>query len=169
MRGSLWLDLIRRTRERLSEPLLWFPFPALIAFGLVIVLRGQLLSGFNHRLGTQADVVHLMATPLDNTGIWISVYQDKDQLVVVTDDHSRFSWPLGTRDMKDLKPFIAYLNKRTEATAFKTTLALETEKNRTRAVLAVDQKLKYIHIRPILFALVEAKISNYGFETRMVR
>lgn len=168
MRSTLWFALVQRTRERLIEPLLWFPFPALIGFGLVIILRGHLLTGFNHRLGTRADVVHLNAETLTAPGIWISIYQDKDQLVLVTDDHNRFMWPLGTRDMKTLKPFIDYLNKRTAEAAFKQTLSLEIEKDRTRAVLAVDQKLKYIHIRPILFALVEAKISNYGFETRIV-
>ncbi len=168
MRNQVWVTILQRTRERLTEPLLWFPFPALIAFGLVIVLRGQLLTGFNYRLGTRADVVHYNAETLSAPGIWISIYQDHDNLVLVTDDHNRFEWPLGAKDMKALKPFINYLRKRTEEAAFKMSLALEVEKNRTRAVLAVDQKLKYIHIRPILFALAEAKISNYGFETRVV-
>jgi hypothetical protein len=168
MRSSLWVDMITRSKERLLEPLLWFPFPALIGFGLVIILRGQLLTGFNHRLGTRADVVHLKAESLTAPGIWLSIYQEKDKLVLLTDDHNRFEWPLNAKDMSALKPFIAYLNKRTLEAAFKQTLSLEVEKDRTRAVLAVDQKLKYIHIRPILFALVEAKISNYGFETRIV-
>ena len=167
--NRVWLGQVQRTRERLTEPLLWFPFPALIAFGLIIVLRGQLLNGFNYRLGTRADVVHLQAETLGSPGIWLSIYQEADQLVLVTDDHNRFEWPLGTKDMKALRPFIEYLNHRTAEAAFKMSLALEVDKNRTRAVLAVDQKLKYIHIRPILFALVEAKISNYGFETRVVK
>lgn len=168
MRSTLWFAMAQRARERLIEPLLWFPFPALIGFGLIIILRGQLLTGFNHRLGTKADVVHFAADPLTSSGIWISIYQNQDRLVLVTDDHNRFEWPLGARDMKALQPFISYLNKRAHEAAFKQTLSLEAEKNRTRAVLAVDQKLKYIHIRPILFALTEAKISNYGFETRIV-
>jgi hypothetical protein len=36
-------------------------------------------------------------------------------------------------------------------------------------VLAVDQKLKYIHLRPVIYALAEARIAKYGFETRMLK
>ena len=167
MRNAVWTDILQRMRERLSEPILWFPFPALIGFGLVIILRGHLLGGFNYRLGTRADVVHLQAEPLRGPGIWLSIYQDKDKLVLLTDDHNRFEWPLGVRDMKALKPLITYLNQRSREEAFKATLSMEADADRIRAILAVDQELKYIHIRPVLFALVEAKISNYGFETRV--
>ncbi len=168
MRSAIWSDMLQRMRERLSDPILWFPFPALIGFGLVIILRGQLLSGFNHRLGTQADVVQLEAKPLQNSGIWLSVYQKGDRIVVVTDDHDRFEWPLGVQDVATMKPLLSYLQKRSREEAFKSTLSMETEADRVRAVLSVDQKLKYIHVRPILFALAKAKIANYGFETRIV-
>ena len=110
MKNTRWNELVLRTRERLIEPMLWFPYPALIGFGLVIILRGQLLTGFNHRLGTRADVVNLPAETLTVPGIWISIFQVKDQLVLVTDDHNRFSWPLDAKDMTSLKPFIQYLS-----------------------------------------------------------
>ena len=168
MKSSVWQDQLQRMRERLIEPVLWFPFPALIGFGLVIILRGQLLTGFNHRVGTRADVVNLQASPLTTPGIWLSIYQEDEKLILVTDDHQRFSLPLAARDLTDMKPLIQYLKGRSADEAFKATLSLEADSARIRAVLAVDQKLKYIHIRPILFALAEARISNYGFETRIV-
>ncbi len=168
MKSVLWGEIVQRMRERLIEPILWFPYPALIGFGLVIILRGQLISGLNHRVGSMADVVHLAGEKLVVPGIWISISQEKDQLILVTDDHRRFAWPLNAKDMSVVKPLVEYLNLRTKDEAFKSTLALEVDRDRIRAVLAVDQSLKYIHIRPILFALVEAKISYYGFETRVV-
>jgi hypothetical protein len=45
---------------------------------------------------------------------------------------------------------------------------MESNLTRTTAVLAVDQKLKFNHLRPVIYALAEARISKYGFETRMI-
>lgn len=167
MRNVLWHDRVANMRERLSEPLLWFPFPALIAFGLIIVLRAHIFSGFNHRLGTEANVLELDAEPLRSPGIWMAVTQDNEKILIVTDDHQRFTFPLASPDLETLRPLIKYLNARAHQIAFKSTLDLQVDEDRIRAVLAVDQKLKFIHIRPLLYALAEAKISSYGFETRM--
>ena len=42
---EIWNERVRGMRERLSEPLIWFPFPALIAFGLVVGLGATLMLG----------------------------------------------------------------------------------------------------------------------------
>lgn len=167
MSKLLWNESVRGLRERLQDPLVWFPFPALIAFGLVIILRGHLFSGVNHRLGTEANVVELSAEPLRSPGIWMSITQSGNDILIVTDDRRLFKVPLAAPNVESLAPFVSYLNQRTRANAFKTTLDLELDADRIRVVMAVDQELKYIHIRPILYALAEAKISNYGFETKM--
>ena len=43
----------------------------------------------------------------------------------------------------------------------------EAISNQLIVVLAIDQKLKYSHIRPILYALAEAGINQYAFETSL--
>ncbi len=93
--------------------------------------------------------------------------QNNNKLLIITDDHQRFTIPVLAPDLDAMRPFIKYLDERVREIAFKTTLDMEVDRDRIRAVLAIDQKLKYFHVRPLLYALAEAKISHYGFETRM--
>lgn len=167
MKHPIFEESLQNLRARLNEPLYWFPFPALIAFGLVIVLRGQTFSGLNHRVGTTANVVELTAEELHSPGIWLSITEENEQIAIVTDDHRRFQIPLATQNLESLEPFVRYLTERADSIAFKSTLDLSIDPERVRAVLAIDQSLRFFHIRPILFALAEAKISQYGFETRI--
>lgn len=164
-----WVDTINAVKERLNEPILWFPFPALIAFGLVIILRGHLLTGLNPRLGARVDVLQFKATQLQDGGIWFGIYPEGEKIVVVSSDRRRFSWSIHSQDMKELAPLIAYLKSRVQKEAYSTAFKMESNLTRTTAVLAVDQKLKYIHLRPMIYALAEAKIARYGFETRMIK
>lgn len=164
-----WVEAILGLKERLQDPILWFPFPALIAFGLVIILRGHLLTGLNPRLGARVDVIQYPAKNLPDGGIWLGVFQDGKKVLVVTSDRHRFSWPIDSQNLKDTEPLIKYLQNRVKKEAYSTAIKLESNITRTTAVLAVDQKLKYIHLRPIIYALAEARIAKYGFETRMLK
>lgn len=168
-RNQSWVQALMGLKERLQEPVLWFPFPALIAFGLVIILRGHLLTGLNPRLGARVDVIQYDAKNLPDGGIWLGVFQDGKQVLVVTSDRRRFSWPIDSQNMKDIEPLVTYLQNRVKKEAYSTAIKLESNLTRTTAVLAVDQKLKYIHLRPVIYALAEARIAKYGFETRVLK
>jgi hypothetical protein len=168
-RNQSWVEALMGLKERLQEPVLWFPFPALIAFGLVIILRGHLLTGLNPRLGARVDVIQYDARNLPDGGIWLGVFQDGKQVLVVTSDRRRFSWPIDSQNMKDIEPLVNYLQNRVQKEAYSTAIKLESNLTRTTAVLAVDQKLKYIHLRPVIYALAEARIAKYGFETRLLK
>ncbi|WP_141736664.1 hypothetical protein [Oligoflexus tunisiensis] len=168
-RNQSWIQALMGLKERLQEPILWFPFPALIAFGLVIILRGHLLTGLNPRLGARVDVIQYDAKNLPDGGIWLGVFQDGKQVLVVTSDRRRFSWPIDSQNMKDIDPLVTYLKGRVKKEAYSTAIKLESNQTRTTAVLAVDQKLKYIHLRPVIYALAEARIAKYGFETRVLK
>jgi hypothetical protein len=168
-RNQSWVEALLALKERLQEPVLWFPFPALIAFGLVIILRGHLLTGLNPRLGARVDVIQYDAKNLPDGGIWLGVFQDGKQVLVVTSDRRRFSWPIDSQNMKDIEPLVTYLQNRVKKEAYSTAIKLESNLTRTTAVLAVDQKLKYIHLRPVIYALAEARIAKYGFETRVLK
>lgn len=168
-RNQSWVEALMGLKERLQEPVLWFPFPALIAFGLVIILRGHLLTGLNPRLGARVDVIQYDAKNLPDGGIWLGVFQDGQKVLVVTSDRRRFSWPIDSQNMKDVEPLVTYLRNRVKKEAYSTAIKLESNLTRTTAVLAVDQKLKYIHLRPVIYALAEARIAKYGFETRVLK
>lgn len=168
-RSQRWIDAVNSLKERLHEPILWFPFPALIAFGLVIVLRGHLITGLNPRLGARVDVLQYQAKEIQDGGIWLGVYPENDRIVVVSSDRRKFSWPIASQDMNKLQPLIDYLKERVRKEAYSTATKLESNLVRTTAVLAVDQKLKYVHLRPMIYALAEAKIAKYGFETRVIK
>jgi hypothetical protein len=168
-RNQSWVEALMGLKERLQEPILWFPFPALIAFGLVIILRGHLLTGLNPRLGARVDVIQYDAKNLPDGGIWLGVFQDGKQVLVVTSDRRRFTWPIDSTNMKDVEPLVSYLRNRVKKEAYSTAIKLESNLTRTTAVLAVDQKLKYIHLRPVIYALAEARIAKYGFETRVLK
>jgi hypothetical protein len=168
-RNQSWVQALMGLKERLQEPVLWFPFPALIAFGLVIILRGHLLTGLNPRLGARVDVIQYDAKNLPDGGIWLGVFQDGEKVLVVTSDRRRFSWPIDSQNMKDVEPLVTYLQNRVKKEAYSTAIKLESNLTRTTAVLAVDQKLKYIHLRPVIYALAEARIAKYGFETRVLK
>ncbi|HYX38284.1 MAG TPA: hypothetical protein VE954_34715 [Oligoflexus sp.] len=168
-RNQSWVEALLGLKERLQEPILWFPFPALIAFGLVIILRGHLLTGLNPRLGARVDVIQYDAKNLPDGGIWLGVFQDGKQVLVVTSDRRRFTWPIDSQNMKDVEPLVTYLKNRVKKEAYSTAIKLESNLTRTTAVLAVDQKLKYIHLRPVIYALAEARIAKYGFETRVLK
>jgi hypothetical protein len=168
-RHHTWVEALLSLKERLQEPVLWFPFPALVAFGLVIILRGHLLTGLNPRLGARVDVIQYDARNLPDGGIWLGVFQDGKQILVVTSDRRRFAWPIDSQDLKDITPLVKYLHNRVKKESYSTAIKLESNLTRTTAVLAVDQKLKYIHLRPIIYALAEARIAKYGFETRVLK
>lgn len=163
-----WVEALLSLKERLQEPIFWFPFPALLAFGLVIILRGHLLTGLNPRLGARVDVIQYDAKTLQDGGIWLGIFQDGKEVLVVTSDRRRFSWPIDSQSLKDVGPLVAYLKSRVRKESYSTAIKLESNLTRTTAVLAVDQKLKYVHLRPIIYALAQARIAKYGFETRIL-
>ncbi|MCX6127836.1 MAG: hypothetical protein NTX25_02080 [Proteobacteria bacterium] len=167
-RNQSWLEALLALKERLQEPVLWFPFPALIAFGLVIILRGHLLTGLNPRLGARVDVIEKIAPNLPDGGIWLGIYEENGLIVVVSSDRRRFSWSVSSLNIKDIDPLISYLQNRVKKEAYSTAIKMESNLTRTTAVLAVDQKLKYSHLRPVIYALAEARIAKYGFETRII-
>lgn len=156
-------------KERLNETIWWFPFPALIAFGLVIVLGGHLLTDLNPRLGSKTDVLQLSSAPLADGSIWLGISLEGDTIVIVTSDRKRFRWPATNTKMSDLEELRSYLKEKTQAETYRSVRMLDTSSVRSKVVLAVDQKTKYFHIRPIIYALAEANISKYGFETRIVK
>ena len=162
-----WELALTNLQERLRQPGLWYPYPAMISFALIVILTGHLLPGLNPRLGSRAEIIEFYGKSERAGAIWLGVLMAKDRIYVRTAERSTFSWSAKSDRMKDLQAFTRYLKDRAKKEALSSGLSLEGHLTRTTVVLAVDQRLKYVHIRPIIMALAEAGISHYAFETIM--
>lgn len=161
-----WAKAILGTKDRLREPLVWLPFPALISIGIVLILTAYILSGTNPRLGHPASVITLPSAPHRDGSIWFSITPIGDEVVVTTGDRQVFRWPLDVGDLSALKPFGEYLKQVVAHEIESAALSHKAYEHQTTAVIAVDQTLKFRHIRPVLYALADAGIARYGFETQ---
>lgn len=165
----MWQDVLTNQQERLRKPDIWYPYPALISIGLIFVLSGHLLPGLNPRLGSMANIIVFPAKPEPEGSIWIGLFAEGDQVVAVTADRKRFTWPLSTSSVQSIKEFASYLDNRVVSESVASGLSMRTSATRTKVIFAVDQRLKFKHFRPALNALAQAKITKYGFETRILR
>jgi biopolymer transport protein ExbD len=165
-RPNRWAERAGAVRDRLDENPNWFPIPAFIAFGLVIVLTGHILFGTNPRAGNPANIISFPSEPRADAAIWLSVTPIDDQIVVTTSDRKVFKWRQQVRTPVELSAFTNYLKRRVADEVEAAAMAKRALKKQATAVIAADQRLKYLHIRPIIYALAEAGISQYAFETQ---
>ncbi|MBF0443140.1 MAG: hypothetical protein HQK54_14625 [Oligoflexales bacterium] len=156
-------------RLRLEDQVLWFPLPALIAFGLVLLLIGHLLPVVNPRIGSMANIINFKTERQKEGSMWLGIYPKGDQLVITTSDRKRFNFPLEIKEIDQLSKFDSYLKERTKKVALTLSLSKNISLTETTFVLAVDERLKYIHIKPIINLLAKNKITKYGFETQIVK
>lgn len=161
-----WSEACQRTRQYLAVPLAWYPYPAAISFFLVLLLTAHVIFGTSSRLGTPSDVITFPSETRKDAAIWISVTPIGKEIVVATADRKVFRWPQEVRGMEPLAPFIKYLKgavaKEIEAAALQKVVF----EHQTTAVIAADQRLKYLHVRPLLYAFAAAGIAEYAFETQ---
>ena len=157
------IDKIRRLKEGYS----WTLVPSLLSFSLVLILIGHLLPSLNPRLGNLSKTLPLATSPQQDGSMWISIFPWQDNIVVMTSDRKKFIWPKKRPTQESLHPFQVYLSERVQRESVAAGLSLQTNMARTSVVLAVDQRLKYAHILPIIYALAHAGISRYGFETNL--
>jgi hypothetical protein len=165
-RQRLWEERFAAVKNRLREPMFWFPFPLLISFMLVLLLTSHVLFGTNPRTGQPADVLSFPAKPARDSAIWFSVTPIGGDVVVATNQREVFRWRQDAHDLAPLKDFVAYLRRRVETEVEAAVLQKAAGENQANVVIAADQRLKFLHMRPILHALAEAGIAHYSFETQ---
>ena len=160
-----WEKAISDLKDRLKISDEWYPIPSFISFGLIVIFISHLFPGLNPRLGSYSEVPSLQTKSYHLTGIWLGIYQKNKHIMIVSDERQVFSWPLAKTNQPNVQPLVNYLKDRLKKQLLTFGRDLAISYNDTRATLSVDKHLKYIHIRPILYALAEANISKYGFET----
>lgn len=165
VRSPIVYTAMMSAKTRLRATPSWFPIPCLISFFLVLLLTAHVALSTNPRTGQPAAVLPLAAEKGEDSAIWFSMVIEKDKVVVIDNYRKVFKWPVNTESVEDLEPFINHLKKRVATEVESAALAERISNSQVRAIIAVDQTLRYRHFRPILFALAEAGISQYGFET----
>ena len=163
-----WVIALTKMKDRMEEPVQWFPFPAMISFMFVVILGGHLLPGLNPRLGARVDSVAIKAPRQPDGGIWLGVYLQDDLITVITSDRNKFKWAAKSPRLEDIEPLVQYLKSKTQHESFSMALKLESSLTKTTAVIGLNQDLTYAHMKPIIFALASANIFRYGFETRII-
>ena len=143
---------------------------ALLPAVLCLLFMGHLLPAINPRLGSIAEVFRLEGAHPENAGeIWLSVAPlDDNTIVVTTSDRKVFPLPSSIGSVSELKAFVRYLRSRVDAVTISVGLQEALTSVQTCAVIAADERLKYEHIRPLLYALAQARIHKYSFEVRTI-
>ena len=167
MRKS-YSSAIASAKERLMESVSWFPYPSLFTFGIIIILSGHISLGINPRLGNPSEIMPYDSEPLNEGAIWMSVSIQDDEVVVTTDDRKVITWKSNSKDSHTIKELENHLQERMTQITLSTSLAKEINHIESLVVLSVDQRVKYLHVKPILLALAKVGISEYGFETRLL-
>lgn len=152
-----------------KEDTTWYPVPALLAFGLVLLLSGHLMPSLNPRLGNQSEVTSSSHETDKEGAIWISIYPKNESIHIETSDRFSFKYSSDLEEPKEMEDFISYLKKKTLQTALSSSLSLKAYKINHKVTISVDKNMTYGKFRPILYAMAKADISNYVFETKLVK
>jgi hypothetical protein len=154
-------------RLRQNSEALWFPLPALISFGLVAILTGQLLPGLNPRLGSPAQLLPFQAQAEKDGSIWMSISIDsnRNELVVTTANRKVLRFRSNVTSMEDFAPLINHLKEQVQNRIKTAALSRALTTTEITAVLAVDETVKFALVRPIINAIASAGITDYAFET----
>lgn len=162
---AIWEERIQSVKERLKEPLDWFPYPILLTSGLVLILTAHIVSALNPRAGHRANVMALPSSPSKSSAIWLSISPSDNQLIITTAERRVFRWRLDQPQNRDLDALVQHLKATVAQEIESAALSKKASNSQTLAVLAADQRLTFLHIRPVISALAQAGITRYAFET----
>ncbi len=152
-------------RTRLRQPLGWFPLPALVVSGLALILGGHLLMQLNPRLGEAIDILTFAAPETANPTIYITMRPDNNEMVITLNNRAEYRTSLKDITDESLVSFNDDLRQQVNKTTIASARAGVLPDLTSNVIIAVDQKLAYYHIRPIINSLAKTGITNYGFET----
>ena len=156
--------LILELKENLSQASLAFILLASVSFGIGIFLFAYLSADVNSRLGDTTNIYSMEADPADNSGVRFSLSWSNELLKISTSDRHIFNVDVKRIDSKATQDLVDYLKAQISRQLLSTTLSKRFRWH-PPVLLAVSEELKYIHLRPVLYALARAGISQYAFET----
>jgi len=152
-------------RDRLSVDPPWNPSALLLVGVLSVILVAAMVNGINQRLGNPSVPLSFPSKPQSDTAIWLSVTPIGEKVVVTTNDRSVFTWPQSATTDTDTKELTKWLSQKVQTEVSSTALAGLARPTQTKVMISTDQHLKFLHVKPVLYALASAGITRYGFET----
>lgn len=156
-----------RSAERLNDLLIYFPFALLFPLGIGLLLTAHIMSGVNYRAGNPSNPIDYHTPPISGVPLWLSVTPINDDIVVTTSQGEIFMWPQELHDLSKLQPLTAYLRQKSKLEIQSAALLNRREQNRHLVVISADRQVTFAHLKPIIFAMADAGISNYALETKL--
>ncbi|MDD9950326.1 MAG: hypothetical protein OXT67_02050 [Zetaproteobacteria bacterium] len=167
MKKQLCQQMLDKSIEELRTPRHWLPHLCFLSFGLVLLFIGHILLGLNPRIGNPAIVLPLKAEHIEDGPLWLSVSLHQESLVVTTAERNIMRFPALIQSQEELTPLKNYIRRHLVGQILSAGLTKKVRKKELFVLIAVDQKAKYVHLRPVLQLLAELGISQYGFETQI--
>lgn len=156
---------IERLRTSLRSETPWYPYPFMVSLFLVVLLMAKVLPPLNPRLGHQAESITLEAPPEGEGSMWLSITIAEGRVVITTSDRSVFSWANAGPTAAEREALQDHLRATVHERIFAATLKKTAEVANSFVSIAVDQRVTFAHLRPILYCLAAVGVANYGFET----
>lgn len=156
-------------RIRLRGETTWELLPAGICFTLAMLLIGHLLPGLNPRLGNRANITPLEAELEPDGSVWLGMFIKDDIFHIQTSERNTLKFSVQDLNKSILPQLVTYLELRREKEITLLGSSLSYKPFRSNIVIAADQSLKYVHLRPVINSIAAAGYRRYSFETRIIR
>jgi hypothetical protein len=156
-----------RQRERLTMAWTWNATYALLPMGLISVLLIFTSLETNKRIRSSAKPINLVGIESFESKLWFSIAPSKEGIRITTRDGDLFEIENSDQKLTSEK-FEAHVRQASKKSLVDIALANRMTNHSTFVVLSVDETLTYYHVRPVVYALANAGITNYGFEGRIV-
>jgi hypothetical protein len=128
-----------------------------------------LFVGFESSLRSSSRIepfVHESA-PASDHALWMSVGIRESGVRINTAAGETFQWSPDGPSKKDYEAFERHIISWSKRHVQNIVRSGQINSDTNMAVIAIDQKLTYHHIRPVIYALAAAGVSKYGFETKL--
>lgn len=156
-----------RQKERLQQgpafslTVIFLPFLAAVVLSLFVGLEASI------RLQSVAEPFEYAAQPTSDRELWMSIGLTDNSIVIKTAAEGVFVWsakgPSETEYLNFENHLKSWAKKHVNDVVRSGQIVAETN----TAALAIDQRLTYHHIKPVIYALASAGVSRYGFETKL--
>ena len=167
-RTANWSEAYVAKQQRLSEPLWWYHYPFLLTAALVLLLTAHLVLATNPRMGHPASLINFPSQVRPDSAVWFSMSPIGPDIVITTNDRRVFRWRQDSASTAAMGPFVEYLRHQVNAEIAAAALLKRVQGSQTTTVIAADQRLRYLHLRPVIAALAKVGVTNYALETLVI-
>ena len=162
-------DSFSRLTTRLEMGFTASPFYAFAAIGFIVLLSIFTSLEINPRVQSIGKPIEFTGQESADAKLWISIAPQGEKIVLKGNDGRSFSWSLNGPSPIQRQDFEVYLRSRVHEIIQDSMLSDRMDSSTVRAVISLDEKLNFNHLRPIIYALASARITHYAFEGRIVK